>query len=155
MEINADTPISSLMNYELVSSLCDTFSTKVNKFKESASQTINTELASGLSSNNCLVAGQALLEESGTNTLSCINGIDTSITSKVVDTAKTKRMEELRLLRSAVIDKLQKLKLMKSSLQNTDNSSAESATQLAAVKSDIAKYEKKLIEVNSEYRKIG
>ena len=94
MTITADTEISSLMNVEAVSGLCDEFTSKVDSFKESASSNINSEMPAGLSGENCLVAGEALLEEEATKTLSCISGIDTGVTSKIVQRANQKRAEE-------------------------------------------------------------
>ncbi|MBQ1551623.1 MAG: hypothetical protein IIZ67_05930 [Bacilli bacterium] len=155
MTITADTEISSLMNYEIVSDLCDDFKSKVDGFKETASSSINSELSAGLSGDNCLVAGRALLEESGTSILSSVTGIDTGITAKVKEAAKKKRLEELKKLKAEVKKKINSLKGDKAAIVLKIIKTAEDESRLADINKEIDKYEKKLDQVNAEIGKIG
>ena len=150
MTITADTEISSLMNVEAVSGLCDEFTSKVDSFKESASSNINSEMPAGLSGENCLVAGEALLEEEATKTLSCISGIDTGVTSKIVQRAKQKRMEELVTLRFKVTLKVSSLGAEKRNLLDIEKRTPEQEARLDEVNREIDRYEKKLDAVNAE-----
>ena len=150
MKITADTEISSLMNAEAVSGLCDDFTSKVDSFKESASSDINSEMTAGLSGENCLVAGQALLEEEATKTLSSISGIDTGVTSKIVQRAKQKRIEELVTLRFQVTLKISNLGAEKRNLLDKASRTLEQEARLTELNKEIDKYEKKLNAVNAE-----
>ncbi len=150
MTITADTPISSLMNANEVASLCETFTTKVNSFKQSASSIIRGEMLAGLSSENCLVKGQALLEDAGSKTITFINGIDTGVTSKIVEKAKSKRLEELIRLRLALTLKISTLGATKRNLQSKSEPDPNDAARIADLQKDIDKYQKKLEEVDAE-----
>lgn len=154
MTITADTEISSLIDYEAVSGLCDTFKSNVDSYKESASSDINSEMPAGLSGENCLVAGQPLLEEEATKTLSYISGIDTGITSKIVQKAKQKRLEELTTLRFQVIMKISSLGGEKRTLLDIEKRTPEQEARLTEVDKEIDKYEKKLNAVNVEFGKL-
>ena len=109
MKISADTPISSLMNYINVVSLCNQFVSKVNNFKETSRSMLNSEMSAGLSGENCLVAGEAILEDTGAKAITRINNINTSVTSKIISKAKEKRREELTILREKIISKIASL----------------------------------------------
>ena len=154
MTITEDTPISALMNYEKVSSLCSSFTSKVDSFKQTAAAVIESEMSAGLSGENCLVAGNPLLEDEGSKTLKSISNIDTGITSKVVEKAKQKRMEELTTLRLKVIMKIQFLTSIKRQLQNKSEPDPSDASRIANLQKEIEKYEKKLDEVNAEYGRL-
>lgn len=150
MTITADTPISSLMNSEKVSSLCEQLSARVESFKETTTTTLSNEMTAGLSRENCLVDDQALLEDEGTNTLACINGIDTSTISKVVAEAKIKRTEELILLKFKVTIRIHSLRKLKSALESKEELLPEEIQRLTAIINELDKYENKLDDINAE-----
>lgn len=150
MKITADTPISSLMNANNVTNYCNQFVSRVNKFKTKSSTTINSELSAGLSGENCLVAGEALLEDEGARTIKSIDNINTSITEKIISKAKEKRREELTILREMIIKKINSLKSSKSALQNKANPTSSDLENIDILKKSISKYEQKKVEVESE-----
>ncbi len=149
MTITADTPISALMDADKVASLCGQFEARVNSFKETASSTLNSEIKAGLSGENCLVAGEALLEDAGSKAISSVNNVDTGVLSKITSTAKLKRTEELIMLRFMVVLKINSLKSLKANIQNKPDPAPEDAGKIASIQADIDKYTKKLDEVNS------
>ena len=150
MKITADTPISSLMDSNRVSSLCSEFSSIVDNFKEVTGGSINKELEAGLSGENCLIDGEPLLEDAGTETFASINNIDSSIVSKVISTAKEKRFEELTELGVKIILKLHSLQVIKTRLEGKEELLPEEVQQLTDVIKQMDKYEKKLDDVRVE-----
>ena len=150
MKISADTPISSLMNYINVVSLCNQFVSKVNNFKETSRSMLNSEMSAGLSGENCLVAGEAILEDTGAKTITSINNINTSVTSKIISKAKEKRREELTILRERIISKIVSLKNSKAILQNKKNPDSSDLENINALQKSIDKYEQKKVQVESE-----
>ena len=150
MKISADTPISSLMNYINVVSLCNQFVSKVNNFKQTSGNTLNSELSAGLSGDNCLVAGEAILEDTGAKTIMSINNINTGVTSKIISTAREKRREELTILRERIISKIVSLKNSKAILQNKKNPDSSDLENINALQKSIDKYEQKKVQVESE-----
>ena len=155
MTITEDTPISALMNYETVSSLCGLFNSRVDSFKENTGSAIESEMLAGLSAENCMVDGEALLEEEGLKTITYINNIDTGITSKIEEQAKQKRIEELIILREKVTMKIDYLQNRKNQILNKNELDSSDIAEVEVLQKDIDKYEKKLEEVNAEYGKLG
>ena len=150
MKISADTPISSLMNYRNVVSLCNQFVSKVNNFKQTSGNTLNSELSAGLSGDNCLVAGEAILEDTGAKTIMSINNINTGVTSKIISTAREKRREELTILRERIISKIVSLKNSKAILQNKKNPDSSDLENINTLQKSIDMYEQKKVQVESE-----
>ncbi len=150
MKISADTPISSLMNYRNVVSLCNQFVSKVNNFKQTSGNTLNSELSAGLSGDNCLVAGEAILEDTGAKTIMSINNINTGVTSKIISKAREKRREELTILRERIISKIVSLKNSKAILQNKKNPDSSDIENINTLQKSIDKYEQKKVQVESE-----
>ena len=150
MKISADTPISSLMNYINVVSLCNQFVSKVNNFKETSRSMLNSEMSAGLSGENCLVAGEAILEDTGAKAITRINNINTSVTSKIISKAKEKRREELTILRERIISKIVSLKNSKAILQNKKNPDSSDIENINTLQKSIDKYEQKKVQVESE-----
>ncbi len=150
MKISADTPISSLMNYRNVVNLCNQFVSKVNNFKQTSGNTLNSEMAAGLSGDNCLVAGEAILEDTGAKAITSINNINTGVTAKIVSAAKEKRREELTILREMIIKKINYLKNSKSALQNKGKPTSSDLENINTLQKSIDMYEQKKVQVESE-----
>ena len=150
MKISADTPISSLMNYINVVSLCNQFVSKVNNFKETSRSMLNSEMSAGLSGENCLVAGEAILEDTGAKAITRINNINTSVTSKIISKEKEKRREELTILREKIISKIASLKNSKAILQNKKNPDSSDLENINTLQKSIDKYEQKKAQVERE-----